>query len=110
MLRDALALCLMRQRSRISIGVGSVLLIPQTEIDPEIRNYIPRSIKSRIETDNIESEFGVQDMVMLLFSDSTILTTDNLKQIKAITWKPPNAVLTYLSMPLVQVGFPMKLC
>jgi hydrophobe/amphiphile efflux-3 (HAE3) family protein len=68
----------------ISIGVGSVLLIPKTEIDPEMRNYVPRSIKSRVATDKIESEFGVQDMVLILFSDSCIISDDNLNQIKDI--------------------------
>jgi len=65
-------------------GVGSLILIPQTDIDPEIRNYVPESIESRRETDKIESEFGVQDMVVLMFSDSCILTSDNLLQIKNI--------------------------
>ena len=68
----------------ILVGIGSVLLIPRTEIDPEMRNYVPKSIKSRIETDKIESEFGVQDMVVILFSDSCIISTDNLNQIKNI--------------------------
>ena len=67
-----------------SIGAGSVLLIPRSETDPEIRNYVPQSMESRIETDKIESEFGVQDMVVILFSDSCILSTDNLNQIKDI--------------------------
>ncbi|MCU0473538.1 MAG: MMPL family transporter [Bacteroidales bacterium] len=62
------------------IVLGS--LIPLSKTDPEIRNYIPPGMKSRVETDKIEKEFGVQDMVMLLFSDSTVLTADNLKQIK----------------------------
>jgi len=68
----------------ISIGIGSVLLIPGTEIDPEMRNYVPTSIKSRIETDKIENEFGVQDMIVILFTDSCIITPDNLNQIKNI--------------------------
>jgi uncharacterized protein len=68
----------------ISIGAGSVLLIPGTKIDPEIRNYIPQSIKSRVATDKIEREFGVQDMVLILFSDTCIITSDNLNQIKDI--------------------------
>jgi uncharacterized protein len=68
----------------LSIGITSVLMIPKTEIDPEIRNYVPKSIKSRIETDKIESEFGVQDMVIILFSDTCIITADNLNQIKNI--------------------------
>jgi predicted RND superfamily exporter protein len=66
------------------VGVGSALLIPMTKIDPEMRNYVPKSMKSRIETDKIESEFGVQDMVVILFSDSCIVSTDNLNQIKNI--------------------------
>jgi len=65
----------------LGISLGS--LIPLSETDPEIRNYVPESMESRIETDKIENEFGVQDMVVLIFSDSTILTEENLKQIKS---------------------------
>ena len=65
-------------------GAGSVLLIPGTEVDPEMRNYIPQSIESRIETDKIESEFGVQDLVIIMFTDDNIIRADNLNQIKAI--------------------------
>ncbi|MCX6332968.1 MAG: MMPL family transporter [Bacteroidia bacterium] len=65
-------------------GIALGALIPLSKTDPEIRNYIPPGMKSRVETDKIEKEFGVQDMVMLLFSDSTILTSENLKQIKDI--------------------------
>ena len=65
-------------------GVGSALIIPKTKIDPEMRNYIPQSIESRVETDKIESEFGVQDMVVILFSDSCIVSSDNLNRIKNI--------------------------
>ncbi len=49
-----------------------------------MRNYIPQSIESRIETDKIESEFGVQDLVIIMFTDDNIIRTDNLNQIKAI--------------------------
>src|SRR4030043_526620 len=65
----------------LGISLGS--LIPLSETDPEIRNYVPESMESRIETDKIENEFGVQDMVVMIFSDSTILTEENLKQIKS---------------------------
>jgi hydrophobe/amphiphile efflux-3 (HAE3) family protein len=68
----------------LSIGIGSFLMIPRTEIDPEMRNYVPQSIQSRIETDKIESEFGVQDLAVILFSDSCIISADNLNQIKDI--------------------------
>jgi hydrophobe/amphiphile efflux-3 (HAE3) family protein len=67
-----------------AIGAGFGLLIPGARTDPEIRNYVPSSMNSRLETDKIESEFGVQDMVVILFSDSCILTEKNLLQIKEI--------------------------
>ena len=59
-------------------------LIPSSKTDPDIRNYIPATLHSRIETDKIENEFGVQDMVVILFSDSCILKSDNLLRIKEI--------------------------
>ena len=65
-------------------GVVSALVIPKISVDPEMRNYVPPFIGSRIETDKIERQFGVQDMVMIMFSDSCIITTDNLNQIKNI--------------------------
>lgn len=65
-------------------GVASFVIIPMVRIDPEIRNYIPPTIDSRIVTDRIENEFGVQDMVMIMFTDSCILTNDNLYRIKEI--------------------------
>ncbi|MFZ0283044.1 MAG: MMPL family transporter [Bacteroidales bacterium] len=68
----------------ILTGLLSGIMIPQIKVDPEIRNYVPPSIKSRLETEKIETEFGVQDLVVILFSDRTILNSDNLKQINDI--------------------------
>jgi predicted RND superfamily exporter protein len=65
-------------------GVALGLLIPFSKTDPDIRNYIPSGMNSRIETDKIEKEFGVQDMIMLLISDSSMLTEGNLNKIKEI--------------------------
>ncbi|MGD0341907.1 MAG: MMPL family transporter [Bacteroidales bacterium] len=70
--------------SCLLIGISFACLIPSSKTDPEIRNYIPSGLRSRIETDKIEKEFGVQDIIMLLFQDSSIVTTGNLKQIKEI--------------------------
>ncbi len=70
----------------ISLILGAMFgaLIPSSETDPDIRNYVPATLRSRIETDKIENEFGVQDMVVILFSDSCILRSDNLLKIKEI--------------------------
>lgn len=64
------------------MGAGFGLLIPSAETDPEIRNYIPSAMPSRVTTDSIEKEFGSQDMIIALFTDSSILTPENLKQIR----------------------------
>lgn len=66
------------------LGAGFGFLIPSAKTDPEIRNYVPLTMDSRVETDVIENEFGVQDMIIILFKDSCIITSYNLKQIKVI--------------------------
>jgi hydrophobe/amphiphile efflux-3 (HAE3) family protein len=66
----------------LALGLG--ILIPSSETDPDIRNYIPRSMPSRVTNDSIEQEFGTQDMIIVLFKDSSILTPVDLKQIKEI--------------------------
>jgi predicted RND superfamily exporter protein len=68
----------------VILGISFGILIPFAKTDPEIRNYVPAEMNSRVETDKIESEFGVQDMVVIIFSDSSVITEENLKQIKAI--------------------------
>jgi len=67
-----------------AIGLCFGLLIPLTKTDPEIRNYVPVTMGSRVETDKIESEFGVQDMVVILFTDSCIINESDLTRIKEI--------------------------
>jgi hydrophobe/amphiphile efflux-3 (HAE3) family protein len=66
----------------MSAGFG--FLIPKAETDPEIRNYVPATMLSRTETDKIEKEFGVQDMIVILFSESCIINPEGLQQIRDI--------------------------
>ena len=68
----------------VALAVGLGLLIPSSETDPDIRNYIPRNLSSRVTNDSIEKEFGVQDMIMILFTDTSILKPDDLGQVKEI--------------------------
>jgi hypothetical protein len=67
-----------------AVGIAFCALIPFSETDPEIRNYVPEDMPSRVATDSIEDEFGVQDIVMVLFSDSIIVKADALEQIRKI--------------------------
>jgi hypothetical protein len=68
----------------VALATGLGLLIPSSETDPDIRNYIPRSLPSRVTNDSIEKEFGVQDMIIVLFTDSTILKSGDLRQVKEV--------------------------
>jgi hydrophobe/amphiphile efflux-3 (HAE3) family protein len=68
----------------VALAVGLGLLLPTIKTDPEIRNFVPRSMPSRVSTDSIEKDFGVQDMIIVLLKDSTILTPENLGRIKDI--------------------------
>ena len=67
-----------------ALAVGLGLLIPSSETDPDIRNYIPRNMDSRVTNDSIEQEFGVQDMIMVLFTDTTVLKPGDLRQVREI--------------------------
>lgn len=66
----------------VLIGLGGALMLPRMETDPDTRNYIPAGMESRINTDRIEAEFGLQDMIMIVFRDSCILTPSNLQRIR----------------------------
>jgi predicted RND superfamily exporter protein len=68
----------------ILLGAAMGSLIPFSKTDPDIRNYIPATMPSRCKTDSIEKVFGVQDMVVIIFSDKCILAPDDLLQIKEI--------------------------
>lgn len=68
----------------VALAVGMGLLIPSSDTDPDIRNYIPRNMESRVTNDSIEQEFGVQDMIMVLFTDSTILNPGVLRQVREV--------------------------
>ncbi len=68
--------------SALILTAGFGVLIPSAETDPEIRNYVPVTMASKVTTDSIEKEFGGQDMIIALFSDTSILTTPNLQRIK----------------------------
>lgn len=68
----------------VALAAGLGLLIPSSETDPDIRNYIPRNMPSRVTNDSIEKEFGVQDMIMVLFTDSSVLNQGDLMQVKNV--------------------------
>ncbi|MBS0009987.1 MAG: outer membrane lipoprotein-sorting protein [Bacteroidales bacterium] len=68
----------------VAIGIGGLAMMPRMKTDPDMRNYIPAGMESKINTERIEKEFGLQDMIMIVFKDSCILTPPNLKRIRDI--------------------------
>jgi hydrophobe/amphiphile efflux-3 (HAE3) family protein len=66
------------------LTVTGLALIPGIKTDPDIRNYVPRDMMSRLNTDSIETQFGTQDMLLILLKDSLIITSENLIRLKSI--------------------------
>ncbi|MGQ9621271.1 MAG: efflux RND transporter permease subunit, partial [Bacteroidales bacterium] len=72
----------------ILAGISFIVLIPFSKTDPDIRNYIPGNLLTRVETDSIETEFGFQDMMVILYHDSnSVITKKNLLELKEIEKK-----------------------
>jgi uncharacterized protein len=68
----------------ILLGVGFGALIPLAKTDPDIRNYIPKSMPSRVTIDSIEQVFGSQDMIVAIFTDTSLLSRSNLERVKEV--------------------------
>lgn len=68
----------------VAIGISLTILIPFSKTDPEIRNYVPAKLGSRVITDSIESAFGMQDMVLIMFSDTAPLSRTLLEKVKTV--------------------------
>ena len=66
----------------LTIGISMALL--KLEIDPDLKNYFPKTMTSMINTDKIEEVFGSQDMIMIIFEAGDILDEATLKRVKAV--------------------------
>jgi hydrophobe/amphiphile efflux-3 (HAE3) family protein len=59
----------------------------QVEIDPDIKNNIPRDMPSRLNTSEIEALFGKDNILLVVFESEDILDKQSLQRIKTITKK-----------------------
>jgi predicted RND superfamily exporter protein len=59
----------------------------QVEIDPDIKNNIPPNMSSRLNTSKIESLFGKDNMLLIVFESEDILQDHSLERLKTITKK-----------------------
>ena len=77
---------------RKAIIIGSVFItllaaIPllHSDINSDLRAYLPKDMPSQIHTDSIEALFGATDPVLLVFETGDVLNTETLKRIKKIS-------------------------
>ena len=68
----------------VLITIGFSTLLFKLEIDPELKNYFPKSMTSMVNTDRIEEVFGNQDLVMIIFETGDVLSEETLKRVKKI--------------------------
>ncbi|MFH0758722.1 MAG: MMPL family transporter [Bacteroidota bacterium] len=64
--------------------LGFSTLLFKLEVDPDLKNYFPKTMTSVVNTDKIEEVFGNQDLVMLIFETEDILNESTLKRIKSV--------------------------
>ena len=65
-----------------TLGFSTLLL--KLEIDPDLKNYFPKTMRSMVNTDRIEEIFGNQDLVMIIFEAEDILAEETLKRIENV--------------------------
>ncbi len=68
----------------VAVTIGFSTLLFRIEIDPDLKNYFPKSMNSMVNTDRIEEVFGNQDLIMILFETEDILEETTLKRVKAV--------------------------
>ena len=68
-----------------AVTVLSLMQLKNIEVDPEVKNMLPKHIQSRVDTDRIEDIFGGTDLLMAVFESDNILEAETLKRIKNIS-------------------------
>jgi len=66
----------------LTIGFSMSLL--KLEIDPDLKNYFPKTMTSMVNTDRIEEVFGNQDIIMMIFETTDVLEEASLKRLKVL--------------------------
>ncbi len=66
----------------ITLGFSTILF--KLEIDPDLKNYFPKTMTSVVNTDRIEEIFGNQDLIMIIFETDDILNEETLIRVRDI--------------------------
>lgn len=65
-----------------TLGLSSLLF--KLQVDPDLKNYFPKSMTSMVNTDRIEEIFGNQDIIMIIFEADDVLNPETLKRLKSV--------------------------
>jgi predicted RND superfamily exporter protein/outer membrane lipoprotein-sorting protein len=68
----------------VLLTLGFSTLLFRLEIDPDLKNYFPKSMTSVVNTDRIEEVFGNQDLIMLIFESDDILQAGTLERVREV--------------------------
>lgn len=71
----------------ILVTVAFMTQIPYVEIDTDIKSQLPKTMRSRLNTDIIDDLFGGTEMLMILIQSEDVLNAETLKRIKKISKK-----------------------
>ncbi|RME29867.1 MAG: RND family transporter [Deltaproteobacteria bacterium] len=58
--------------------------IPTAQVDPEVKNQLPKHMRARIHIDQIEKIFGGSDMIMLVVEADDVLAPQTLKRLRKL--------------------------
>jgi predicted RND superfamily exporter protein len=67
----------------VALGMGS--RIPTAQVDPEVKNQLPKDFPARVDLDKIEERFGGTEMVMLTLVGDDVLAPDTLRRIRKLS-------------------------
>jgi len=68
----------------ILLTVGLSMSLLKLQIDPDLKNYFPKSMTSMVNTDKIEEIFGNQDIIMMIFKTGDVLDASTLNRVKSV--------------------------
>ncbi len=72
------------------IGVSVIItlltsaMLLKLEVDPDLKNYFPRTMTSMVNTERIEEVFGNQDLIIMIFETEDILAEETLNRVKTV--------------------------
>lgn len=69
----------------IAITIIFGLQIPKAEIDPDLGNYLPETMASRVNTDSIESIFGGNGTLLVVLETDDVLNSGTLERMQLLS-------------------------